>query len=630
MGRTLRVAWWLLWVLGAGLLALAAWHARSDEVKTDPDAPIGILQLHDGRDRHDLWSHARLWRDPDKAADIRTVLDLPREQFGPPGAVHGNLGRQEGAVWVRASFQVPAGSRSGWLLDVNYPPLDHVDLFLVETGSRHVVQSVSLGDAVPQSRKNLLTRGHVAELRLTPGGRYDLYTRFQSTSTLVLPMSVVEIHRYGADESALFALQGVLAGVGVALLIYSLAQGWGLREPEYAWYAVTLLGVGMFFITFFGLGSRFLWGDWVRFNEVLGPGTVLLALVGGVNFIDRVLEVRASFPRVSLTLKIIGWIAAAGIVLFAFDVLSYPSAQALASLLGPLPMVFGVPVAWMRYRQGQKAALYVFMGWGLYSIGVVVMALLMWGLMPANFWSLHAFQFSSMLEMGTWMMVLAVRSASLRSTVDQTRTERDQMWQLALTDPLTQVLNRRGLEQHLAGLLSRTSEAGRDTEMHAVFVMDLDGFKAVNDRFGHDVGDALLVEVARRLRAALRHADVVARTGGDEFVVVATGLTHSDQAGRIGHKLLRTLDVPIVLDGKVLSVGATVGYALAPDHGNSAERLLKTADKAMYEGKQRGKGQVRSTGQSTVAMASHFPHLTDDSRDGLGCGDKARQLEPMG
>jgi diguanylate cyclase (GGDEF)-like protein len=126
----------------------------------------------------------------------------------------------------------------------------------------------------------------------------------------------------------------------------------------------------------------------------------------------------------------------------------------------------------------------------------------------------------------------------------------------------------------------------------AVYVLDLDGFKPVNDQFGHDVGDELLRVVAQRLRTSMRSDDAIARLGGDEFVVVAGGLSTETLAEELGLKLLEAFRAPFALKEHTCGVRATIGYALAPTDADDAVALLKAADAAMYAGKQAGKDRL--------------------------------------
>jgi diguanylate cyclase (GGDEF)-like protein len=153
----------------------------------------------------------------------------------------------------------------------------------------------------------------------------------------------------------------------------------------------------------------------------------------------------------------------------------------------------------------------------------------------------------------------------------------------ALHDSLTGLPNRTLFQRELAAALEAVVGGGEPGA--AVMVLDLDGFKSVNDTLGHQQGDALLVEVAGRLRAALGRDGTVARLSGDEFAVVLPGAGDEAAAVRTGRRLLRSLEHPVVLDGLEIVVGASLGLSLAPVHGTEPAQLLKRADRAMYEAK---------------------------------------------
>ena len=234
-------------------------------------------------------------------------------------------------------------------------------------------------------------------------------------------------------------------------------------------------------------------------------------------------------------------------------------------------------------------------GWGFYAVATLTIAGLLRGWVPSNFWTQHAFQFGSMFEMAMWMRVLGVRIEDLRASAQRVHLEHAALRSMAHTDALTGLPNRRGLNETLARVLP----ASVPERMTAVYLVDLDGFKPVNDRLGHDVGDALLIAVARRLESLVRGSDTVARLGGDEFVIVATRLASDADAQSLGRKLLAGFAAPFALAGQECRVGLTVGYALAPLDGSDALSLLKRADAAMYAGKQAGKNCMQRGAAST-------------------------------
>jgi len=157
---------------------------------------------------------------------------------------------------------------------------------------------------------------------------------------------------------------------------------------------------------------------------------------------------------------------------------------------------------------------------------------------------------------------------------------------LALHDGLTGLPNRRLLLDRLS---SAIAHARRNKEMMAVLYLDLDLFKEVNDRFGHDVGDELLSEVGRRLQGAVRQADTVARLGGDEFVLVLSELKESEDVRKLVRKVIAAVASPCHISGADVSVTASIGVSIYPIHGESAEVLMKRADVALYQSKQKGK-----------------------------------------
>jgi diguanylate cyclase (GGDEF)-like protein len=157
----------------------------------------------------------------------------------------------------------------------------------------------------------------------------------------------------------------------------------------------------------------------------------------------------------------------------------------------------------------------------------------------------------------------------------------------AAHDALTGLPNRTTLRRDLHDLLQRP-EPGRI----AVMIMDLDGFKQVNDTLGHHRGDALLQQIAARLPAAAPPGALVARLGGDEFAIVVPDVANPKDVVEIGHRLLRILAEPLPLDGLMLEVNASIGVALAPEHADDVATLLRRADMAMYQAKAACRGVV--------------------------------------
>ncbi|WP_052341245.1 sensor domain-containing protein [Salinarimonas rosea] len=194
----------------------------------------------------------------------------------------------------------------------------------------------------------------------------------------------------------------------------------------------------------------------------------------------------------------------------------------------------------------------------------------------------------------------------------------------------------------LTGLANRASlKAHIDETLHApcaspfgVLLIDLDRFKAVNDTFGHAIGDALLVEVAERMHAHVRQEDVVARLGGDEFAVLARGRGREQGDEReaceaLARRLLETLIEPFSIDGRQIVIGASIGVALAPAHGREVDELLRNADTALYRVKADGRNGWRIFDGDLDAAARARRELTRDLREAMGRDQLSLHFQPI-
>lgn len=176
---------------------------------------------------------------------------------------------------------------------------------------------------------------------------------------------------------------------------------------------------------------------------------------------------------------------------------------------------------------------------------------------------------------------------SLRDITEQKRTAAE-IWRQANFDTLTGLANRNLCGDRLQRALAL---ARRNARKVGVLYVDLDGFKVINDTFGHATGDRLLVEVAGRLEGCIRAQDTVARFGGDEFVVVVSELAARDDLHRVGEEIVGLLHQPFTLGGESRQISASVGIAVFPDDAESADELLRLADQALYRSKSAGKNR---------------------------------------
>lgn len=193
-------------------------------------------------------------------------------------------------------------------------------------------------------------------------------------------------------------------------------------------------------------------------------------------------------------------------------------------------------------------------------------------------------------------------------------------------DPLTGLLNRSSFEKQLEGYIALSSQ----TEMMmAVLFVDLDKFKQVNDSYGHDVGDALLKQVAKILKSTLRQGDLVARLGGDEFMLLLSHLQSTESVAKVAEKIVKSLSNPLTVLGKEVEIGASVGISLFPEDGTTAQELIKSADIAMYTVKTSGRNRYELKNAEMRKRENRRKQLEKELRSGLDKHDFELLFQPQ-
>jgi diguanylate cyclase (GGDEF)-like protein len=177
--------------------------------------------------------------------------------------------------------------------------------------------------------------------------------------------------------------------------------------------------------------------------------------------------------------------------------------------------------------------------------------------------------------------------------------KQEKLNELAYYDVLTGLSNRNLMHEHLRHALAH---AARNRRMVGVVFIDLDRFKWVNDTFGHSGGDRLLKEIAQRIASCTREGDIVSRHGGDEFIMVLPDQPNRESATPVLQRVLESISEPVIIEGCEVCVSCSIGAAFYPDDGTDAETLLRNADAAMYEAKERGPGKLRYFGHETEVV----------------------------
>ncbi|QMV63956.1 diguanylate cyclase [Pseudomonas berkeleyensis] len=514
-----------------------------------------------------------------------------------------SFGYVQGAIWLRLPLQSEASETRIWRLELNYASLDEVRLY--DVGADGVRESRS-GDTVPYAERSIGHRYPVFEIVLQPGEQRTLYLRVDSRGSMTLSGGLMSLRDFEQHSQNGYLVHAIYFGVLIALGLYNLLLFLALRERPFLNYVLFMFAFALSVLSLNGLGAQYLWSQAAPWSNRMLPVSLTSAALLSVVFARSFLDTRQWLPRWDKGLLAL-CIAIAAAVL-ATILLPVQRALQLMSLTGLIATLTLLLTSFVCVGYRVPGARLFALAWLMLLTGAVLLALRNFALIPSNFLTLYAMQIGSGLEMILLSFALAARFNELKrqreaalqlneQILAKRVTERTQaleqanqrLSELALQDPLTGLANRTALQQHLDQALARSV---RRNELLAVMLIDLDGFKPINDQHGHEFGDRVLAEVAQRLRQYLRDADLPARLGGDEFVVICENVQSAEHARDLAKRLLEGLDTPMYLEDRAVRVGASIGIVLS--HGSDdATTLIRQADAAMYRAKAEGRNRVQ-------------------------------------
>lgn len=478
-------------------------------------------------------------------------------------------------------------------------------MHLYDIGADGVRESRS-GDTVPYVQRSVGHRNPVFEIALQPGEQRTLYLRVDSRGSMTLSGALMSLRDFEQHSQRGYLAHAIYCGVLVALGLYNLLLYLALRERPFLNYVLFMCAFALSVLSLNGLGAQYLWSEGAPWSNRILPVSLVAAALLSVVFARSFLDTRQWLPHWDKGLLLL--CLAIGMALLGSVLLPLQRALQLMSLTGLIATLTLLLTSFVCVGYRVPGARLFALAWLTLLSGAVLLALRNFALIPSNFLTLYAMQIGSGLEMILLSFALAARFNELKrqreaalqlneQVLAQRVTERTQaleqanlrLRELALQDPLTGLANRTALQLHLDQALARSQ---RRHELLALMLIDLDGFKPINDRHGHGFGDQVLTEIAQRLRQYIRDGDLPARLGGDEFVVVCENVQSADDAQYLARRLLEGLDTPMHLEDRSVRVGASIGIALSQGD-DDATRLIRSADAAMYRAKAEGRNRVR-------------------------------------
>ncbi|MYN03842.1 response regulator [Pseudoduganella sp. DS3] len=373
------------------------------------------LVLDERSGAHEAWPAVTILKDPGGVLSAAEAL-AASAQFTKPESAYATLGvHKDAVVWVRIPVAVPAEASGEWMLHIDYSQINRADIFAATGGILHS-HTVS-GNLQPVTVPDGGGRTPAAALRLKPGMEHVVLLRIENIGSMILPIRFSKPARYHAAALAEQMLQGMLLGLSLCLLLYSLAQWVNLREPLFGKFALLIAGTTLFSLEFFGLGSQYLWRDNVWMTLHAGGLFALMASCGGYLFVEQALA-RPGVDRIfSRLMKGGAALAALCALAYSFDLFSVEVLVVFVSTLGLLPMLLGLPGAFLRARRGDTVGIYFLVGWAVSFASSVVLSQVISGKLAANFWTMHALQFGNAFDMLVFMRILGLRTKAMQNAM---------------------------------------------------------------------------------------------------------------------------------------------------------------------------------------------------------------------
>lgn len=507
---------------------------------------------------------------------LATAADVPKrmpwtkivaepQRFAPASGRCGT-GLGSDAQWLRLDFRRAEAERGApWWLVVE--PLNLYDLRVYRRNAHGNFEEFTSGERVPFAAGREREWRQYAFILPEQG---PVYLRIYDPGCASFPIALWHQDDLERHERLGELLLGGIYGGLLVMCLYNLFLALSLRDSAYGWHATTTLVLGVFLVYLHGHAAQWWWQEWpqwVTMGRVVLPSLWGLALVG---FVMSFFHTRTNLPGAHRMLQIILLSYLLIIIMRLAGAHAFPSLVLTVQSLPVVALVLYVAIR--RWYQGMGGARYFLVAYGIVLTGSVIFLLSICGLLTTSRITELAMPVAATLGSLLFSLALAGRIRSLRRASEA-----------ALIDELTGLPNRRALEQRFKLYADSEGDQG-----FSLLTVDLDKFKPINDQWGHAEGDQVLRILAQRMQSCVRQEDLVARVGGDEFVVLLSPSAGKGMITDVVDRLLEATHKPIHLSGRRHSLSASIGLAHYPGHGRSLSELSRHADMAMYEAKRAG------------------------------------------
>lgn len=507
------------------------------------------------------------------------VSAYKKAQFSESDSHFLNFGIGAEPVWLHLDVN-NSGPVNVRRLSIRSSWLDQLQVYFIRNSE--VVDQYLTGDELAFRQRAVKSRffefDHPFE-----NGNTEIYIRVVSDDPMMLPV-YLEAPEAAADRYIFEVYSyGLVYGVLLALLSYNLMVFFTLKSKRYLYYSVYLLAFILMNLSYTGHGFDYFWPQATQWQQWANPLLMVVYAVSGFAFAIAFLQVKQRLSWIYSKILILSLLViSAELVLIALG--NQVGALIVAFLFIFIFSITMVTLGVVSLKNGNRSARYFLIASVTHVTMATVTALTVSGLIPYTTMGYRAVEFGMVFD----AILLSI------ALVDQFRIineEKLQALRLAMTDHLTGVNNRRAFYELVEPIWSNCLRKHRKMSL---ILMDIDKFKAINDRYGHQVGDKVLKKISSGLLQNVRSGDVLARWGGEEFILFLPE-TSSHEAHEIAERFRQIVSsIEVEANGDIIKVTVSIGVADTEDPNENIDRLVTRADKNLYKAKQDGRNRVFS------------------------------------
>lgn len=502
--------------------------------------------------------------------------------FSPLHKDQSNFGFTDDIFWIKVNSKSLASTEQELVLEIKYPSIDYIDIYELE--NQQLILKKELGDLRVFKQSTFMPNPSYI-FSIMPGKEKVFFIKIRSSGSLNLGMSVQTTHDYNRTSSIQMKWLSFYFGAVFIMLMYNFIIYLIIGNKSFLYYVLFHISYTVFALGLSGISFELFWPNTPEINRYILP--VSMALTGAfsllftIYFLDiknmsmKLYKFLYSLVFISFFLSLLPWFIGYSISVQLISLMSFFIALSLFIL--SLHLVF---------FKKNKNVLFYLIAWSFFFTGVAIAHLSNIGFIPSTNYTNFSSQIGSFFELLLLSIGLAYYYNRLKKEHIELTYTNDTLLALSHTDMLTKSYNRRYFNEQVKQYLMETSR--QEKEDLALFMLDLDHFKKINDNYGHDIGDKVLISFVNICKGLIREDDIFARFGGEEFVLF---LPHTDKltAFKLAKKINTTLSNYIIIAAPGLHVTVSIGISC---NTFELEKLLNEADRALYKAKNSGRNTL--------------------------------------